>query len=92
MVYDVQRQRMGNTSMRTTSVFRVHIREIDPEGNWVVASWNGNAYRKFYKGSVAKWKENKPILIRSSFGSHRVATREELKAIADGTFTGEHTR
>ena len=81
VVFNVVRQNMGNTTMKTTSVFKVYIKEIDPEKQWVLASWNGNPARKFYKRTVSKWREKKPVMIKSPMGSQRLATREEIKAM-----------
>jgi len=81
MVYSVERQKMGNTTLTTMSVFSVRIVEIDPEKQWVLASWNGNTPRKFYKHAVSKWRGKKPAMISGIFGSQRLATREEIKAM-----------
>jgi hypothetical protein len=81
VVYSVERRKMGNTTMKTTSVFKVRIVEIDPEKQWVLASWNGNTPSKFYRRTVGKWREKKPVMIIGNFGSQRLATREEIKAM-----------
>jgi hypothetical protein len=89
-VYSVERRNMGNTTLRTTSVFDVRIMEIDPEKRWVMASWNGNTPRKYYLGSIVKWKEKEPVLVHSMTGSSRLATEEEKKSIADGFARGHN--
>jgi hypothetical protein len=81
-VYSVGRTKMGNTTMSTVSVWTVTILEVDPEGRWVLARWNGNAPRKFYSGSIKSWRAKEPVLVESGWG-HRLATREELKALKD---------
>lgn len=55
-----QRHKVGNTTMSQASVYRVQVIEVDPEGRFVVASWNGNAPEKFYEGEVARWKVKDP--------------------------------
>lgn len=98
-VYMTMRRQMGNTMLKTTSVFPVRIVEINLVGSQahgdgypnVLASWNNNPARKYYQSEVSKWKEKKPVLVHSLVGSSRLATKEELKAIADGTFTGRHS-
>lgn len=80
VVYDVGRTKMGNTTMSTVSVWQVAIKEIDAERRRVLASWNCNAPRYYYENSISKWREKEPMLIRSEFGSRRLATREEKKA------------
>lgn len=78
IVYSVEKRTMGNTSMTTTSVFRVRIVEVDPEGKWVMASWNGNPARKFYERMTSKWRKVKPVMIESLNGRSRLATKAEL--------------
>lgn len=81
VVYSVECRNMGNTKMKTTSVFKVQIVEIDPLKQWVMASWNGNTPRKYYNRIISKWREKKPVMISSPMGSQRLATREEIKAM-----------
>lgn len=78
VVYDVHSYRMGNTSVRSIGVWPVRIKEIDHEKRRVLASWNGNTPSWLYQCDIAKLKEKEPILIRTSFGSMRRPTREEL--------------
>lgn len=82
-VFDIQRRKMGNTTISSTDVFYVTVREIDPEGRWVLASWNGNTPEKFRERTFSKWREKEPMLVKGAFGSTRLATREELKAIRE---------
>lgn len=81
IVYSVGKTKMGNTTLSTVSVWRVQIVSVDTENRTVMASWNSNPVRKFYERDVAKWREKEPVLIRSAFGSARLATREEIKAM-----------
>jgi hypothetical protein len=77
VVFNVMRRKMGNTTISDTCVFRILVKEIDPEGRWVRASWNCNPPEKFYERS--EWRKEKPMMIESGFGSHRLATRAEIK-------------
>lgn len=89
-VWSVMRYGMGNTTVRTTGIYRVVIKEIDLERGRVLASWNNNAPEWFYGSRIGAWKKNKPIMIEGAFGQHRLATREEIKQIKAGTFTGKY--
>jgi len=80
-VYNVIRRRMGNTTLRDTAVFSIVVKEIDPAGRWVLASWNSNPPEKFHATQVSKWKKDKPVTVAIGFGASRLATREELKLI-----------
>jgi hypothetical protein len=91
-VWSVVKRKMGNTSVITTGLHPVDIIEVDPEKRWVMASWNTNPPQKYHSLSVSRWRKNKPILIESLTGRRRLASREELKAIAAGTFTGRYQR
>lgn len=87
IVYSVSTSKMGNTTVSTTNVHAVRIVEINPGASpYVVASWNGNAPRKFYKTAFSKWRASKPLLITGGFGRQRLATRQE---IADAKKAGE---
>jgi len=78
-VYDVGRQKMGNTTMTTVTVWPVQIIEIDEATNSVIASWNGNPRRRYRETEWSKWRLQKPILVKAEFGQ-RLATRAELAA------------
>lgn len=82
-VYDVGSHQMGNTTLKTISVWAVKIVSVDPEKRSVQASWNGNPVRTFHEGSYSKWKAKRPVLIRTAMGALRRPTREELKAMKD---------
>lgn len=80
-VYDVGRSRMGNTTLRTVTVWTVRIVSVDVATNKVTARWNHNAERTYYQRSWSKWRLKQPVLIRNSFGQARLATRDEIKAM-----------
>lgn len=79
-VFEVRRQKMGNTTMNTVAVFRVYIVSIDLEKQVVEAEWNTNAAKKYWKRDWSRWRENEPLLIKGSMCGCRLATREEIKA------------
>jgi hypothetical protein len=79
-LYDVARQRMGNTLARTTTVFVVQIIEVDLDEELVRASWNGNPPKAYHRGRAERWRSSKPVMVKSGFGQ-RVASRAELKAM-----------
>ncbi len=61
VLFTVTRQKMGNTTMSYDAVHRVKVTEVDPAGKFVMASWNGNAVRRYSESHVAKWKVNEPV-------------------------------
>jgi hypothetical protein len=78
VLFDVRSTRMGNTTMRTISVWRATIKDVDPDGKKFTASWNGNPHKLYW--SVPKsWKKKDPFLVTcaNGFGKRR-PTREEL--------------
>ncbi len=87
VLYGTQRRKMGNTTISTTAVFPIKVTEIDPEGNWVKASWNFNSPRKFRQNEVNRWKVKKPILTTYAFGHARLATKAEI-ALAEAQANG----
>lgn len=46
--------------MRRQAVFKVRIIEVAADGKFVIASWNGNASRKYFTSQVAKWRRSPP--------------------------------
>lgn len=83
-VYDLQRHKMGNTTISTLSCYEIKIYEVDHYNGWVVASWNNNSKKKYHTGSISRWKKNKPVMVHTRLGYSRLATKEEKKAMKDG--------
>jgi|SRR5271157_6370252 len=83
VVYNVQRRKMGNTTISDTCVFSILVKEIDPAGQYVIASWNCNPPERFYARSVSKWRKEKPMMVKSGFGSQRLANRAEIKLMKE---------
>lgn len=80
VVYDIGRQKLGNTTINTVAVWPVRIESVDTERRVAVARWNGNSARLYGEHAISKWQATKPLLIRSAIGSQRLATRDEIKA------------
>ena len=76
LVYSVEKTTMGNTSLKTISVYPVTVTEVRETS--VMASWYGNAPRRFSEAAVKKWKVEKPVLVSNGFGTKRLATKDEI--------------
>ena len=61
VLYDVHSERAGNTTRRREGVWECYVRAVDPNGQWVEISWNGNPERRFaavpngYKRAPKEW-------------------------------------
>lgn len=61
VVFDAHKHQMGNTTMRELGVWRVVIKEVDVPNNTVLASWNGNAPRKYWaRNGKLPWRRTNP--------------------------------
>ena len=74
-VYDVGRQKMGNTNMTTVCVWRVFIHSVDLEKKTVKASWNNNQVKEYPEYIWSKWRLKEPKLIKTGFGHHPRSAR-----------------
>lgn len=81
VVFDVGKQKMGNTKMTTIAVWPVYIIDVDLERRRVSASRNNNSPQYFREHQVAKWRAKRPALVKEPFGRMRLATRDEQKAL-----------
>lgn len=61
VLYDKHKYKMGNTTMSAWGVWTVVVKEIDHNGRFIIASWNGNAPRKMFSGEVEKLRVKKPV-------------------------------
>lgn len=77
-VFNVSRRQMGNTTLRTVSIFSVTIHSVDLERQTCIASWNRNPARTYYSRDIRKWREKKPKLVAGVFGQYRLAKRGEV--------------
>ena len=60
VLYDKHKYKMGNTTMSAWGLWHVYVKEVDPNGQFIVASWNGNKEEKMYSGRVKRFKVRKP--------------------------------
>ena len=60
VLYDKHKYKQGNTTIYDWGLWEVFVKEIDPEGKFIIASWNGNTPRKMYEREVKKLKIKKP--------------------------------
>lgn len=75
ILYSVERTGVGNTMLRTTSVFRVEITDVDPDHKAFWAKWNGNPKRRYFRVPNT-WRAKKPTLVDNRLTS-RLAHRGE---------------
>lgn len=82
IVYTLRKHGMGNTTISTMSVLPVRICSVDLEQGRVLASVNNNTARWYRRCEAEKWRKSKPVMVQSAMGYQRLATREEIKALA----------
>lgn len=75
ILYSVERIGLGNTTMKTTSVYTVRIVEVTAD--YFTASWNNNPARKYF-AIPSTWKVKKPFIVQNRLTA-RKATCEEIK-------------
>lgn len=76
-VYSVRKYTMGNTTMSSIGVYDVDVVSVNHENRTVVASCNGNTPATYREHIWSKWRVKKPRLVKSTFGSYRLAKRGE---------------
>ena len=59
-VFSIESCKMGNTNIKYKGLWEVTIVEVNLEGGFVMASWNGNTPRKFLPQDIKKWRVNEP--------------------------------
>jgi hypothetical protein len=67
VLWEKRRQRMGNTTMRETAIFRVLVLSVDAEKETAEVSWNGNPAKTWHKRNLEKLTRKKPEQKRSIF-------------------------
>jgi hypothetical protein len=60
VLFDLQRQTMGNTTIRRTACYSVRVVEIAPDHSFILASWNNNPPRKYREREVKRLRIKKP--------------------------------
>jgi len=59
-VYEVVRQKCGNTTASRGALYSIKILAVDRDSKTVIAAWNMNAPREYTERSIKKWKIKKP--------------------------------
>lgn len=67
-LYELRRQKMGNTAVRRTACYEVRVIEVAGDGSHIIASWNGNAPRRYRESDVKKLRVKKPEPKRQVLG------------------------
>lgn len=67
VIYDKHKYKMGNTTLSGWGVWNVFVKEIDPEFNFIIASWNGNPPRKMYQYEVDKYRVKEPKINNETY-------------------------
>jgi len=76
VLWQALKHRMGNTMLRTVSVYRCVVKEVDAESRRALISWNGNSPQWTY--NVKDLRVKKPPIINTGFmGQQRLARRGE---------------
>ena len=80
-LWEVRRQKLGNTTMSANAVFDVLVREIERDDQGRVrsalCSWNGNQPRPYYYGALSKLRTSYPVL-----GKHIIYDRNDDNYLA----------
>jgi hypothetical protein len=61
IVWDLQRNTAGNTTMKRDDLYEVKIIKVNLEENHVIASWNGNKPRRYNEREIKKWRVKEPV-------------------------------
>jgi hypothetical protein len=69
VLYDVGKVRMGNTTMRSLTVWRVVVQEVDAEKRRALVSWNGNATKWWSEAKIKKLRRSPPKTRQSVTGA-----------------------
>jgi len=60
VIWDKHKERAGNTTMWRWGVWPVYVKEVDPNFEFIIASWNGNKERKMFQRQVDKFRVKEP--------------------------------
>lgn len=58
VLYSVERQKMGNTTLRRDAVYTVVIQEV--RDDHAIASWNGNRPTRYSERAIGKLRRTRP--------------------------------
>ena len=86
VLYDTHSERAGNTTMRVEGVWECYVRAIDPAGQWIDISWNGNPELR-YNAVPSQFKLHPKEWVRSELFEgrkcHYCQCRESIGHAAD---------
>ena len=57
-LWDVHRERMGNTAMSRTGSWPVRVIEINHEEGWALVSWNHNRPERRYRRQIERYRRS----------------------------------
>jgi hypothetical protein len=77
-VWEVGRYKVGNTTLRSVGAWSVFIVSVDEPAGKVLARWNGNEIRPYFKHTWSKWRLKRPTLVKQGFNQYRLARRGEI--------------
>lgn len=60
VLYDVHREKMGNTTMSRLGCWEVRVISVDQEKRTAECSWNGNRPRTYYEANINRLRRSKP--------------------------------
>jgi len=80
-LYDCRMQSGMIQGLRDACTWPVYVKEVSPDGEKFLCSWNGNPPRWIYPYQVKRYRLKPRPVIKGRISS-RFATREEIKAMA----------
>lgn len=80
VLYDLHRERAGNTMMHRWGVWEVRVISVDVEGRTAEASWNGNRPQTYTEKELRELRVERPVMVGDNFLFKRPETRAEKKA------------
>lgn len=83
VLYKPYKRKMGNTTISTTEISQITVKEVNVEGSYIVYRSRAGYDRKMRVTELKSWRVNRPVLIESFTGSKRLATRAEIKAMKE---------
>lgn len=57
-LWDVHKERMGNTTAWRTGSWRVEVVSIDHQAGTAIVRWNGNAEQKYYRRQIERLRRS----------------------------------
>jgi len=60
VLWDVHREKMGNTTMSRLGAWQVRVISIDYENETAMCSWNTNPPRLYFKRGIERLRRTKP--------------------------------